>query len=401
MSQPGGSNTSDQQREALQRLARDRVLSAYGHKATPTFVEQKPAEESKPEPTPQQEAQQTMPQATQEQATANTQQNMQQYHTAWTNYYQKYYQDYYERAATNYTRAQQNQTEQARIENEKLKEHLEHEHAKQHKPLTKSQEMRNEIRRRAATNVEKVKKSRHTIPIVVGLIIVLVALFMQYNRNLIAPVVAYVSPGNISAADIVAIDPTVTVNPGPEPKLIIPKLNVGVPVHFGIPNDQWSIDQAMNTGVAHFAIPGANAFPGQIGNLVISGHSAADIYSQSPYKFIFSGLERLEVKDLIYINYESKRYTYAVTRAQVVDPSDVQALIFPTDRPVLTLITCVPIGTARNRLLVFAEQISPDPFNAETPPDNERPQPTRVEMPSNPPTFFQSLWSWLTGNGWL
>lgn len=45
----------------------------------------------------------------------------------------------------------------------------------------------------------------------------------------------------------------------------------------------------MNQGVAQFSIPGANALPGQIGNLAISGHSAGDIYSSNPYKFIFSG----------------------------------------------------------------------------------------------------------------
>ena len=66
----------------------------------------------------------------------------------------------------------------------------------------------------------------------------------------------------------------------------------------------------MNHGVAQFKISGADAMPGQIGNLVISGHSAGDIYSNNQYKFIFSGLERLVDGDLIYINYNSVRYTY-------------------------------------------------------------------------------------------
>ena len=156
---------------------------------------------------------------------------------------------------------------------------------------------------------------------------------------------------------------------------------------------------AMNNGVAHYRITGASAFPGEIGNLVITGHSAGDIYSSNPYKFIFSGLERLEEGDLIYVNYEGVRYTYSITKKQVIDPSNVQALIMGNDKPLITLVTCTPLGTSNYRLLVTGEQISPSYETATRDPDDitvETPTEETI-MPANEPSFFEGIWNWLTG----
>src|SRR5262249_31217957 len=160
---------------------------------------------------------------------------------------------------------------------------------------------------------------------------------------------------------ITEIDPTVTTEVEPDPRLIIPKINVDVPIMFGVGNDHAAQQAAMAHGVAQFSIPGASAMPGQVGNLVLSGHSSNGVVETGDYKFIFAPLERLTDGDVIYINYQSTRYTYRVTGREVVYPTDVQALVYPTTKPILTLITCVPLGTARQRLLMKAEQISPDP----------------------------------------
>ena len=207
---------------------------------------------------------------------------------------------------------------------------------------------------------------------------------------------AYVSPGNSPASEIEAIDPTITQTVSSEPRLIIPKLNIDVPIHFSIPLSD--VMASMNNGVAQYRIPGASAYPGEIGNLVITGHSAGDIYSSNPYKYIFSGLERLNDGDLIYVNYNSIRYTYKVTKKEVVEPSDVAALVVDTDKPILTLVTCTPLGTSRYRLLVTAEQISPDYDTAEKSEDLPTIDQNSDIMPSNEPSFFEGIWNWLTGN---
>lgn len=289
----------------------------------------------------------------------------QQYHSAWQNYYQNYYSDYYAKAAQNY------------LANEKLKSE-----------------------RVASGRVQQKRRAKRLFPVFVLLTIAAVFAFLQYNRLIFAPIMAYVSPNNETVAThIEAVDPNIVQTVSPEPRLIIPKLNIDVPVAFAIPlND---VNEAMNHGVAQFSIPGANALPGQVGNLVLSGHSAGDIYSSNPYKFIFSGLERLEVGDLIYVNYESVRYTYQMTKSEVVEPTDVAALIYDTQKPMLTLITCTPLGTSRYRLLITAEQISPA-FEYEdngevTDPGDYTPSDEETSMPANEPSFFENLWSGLFG----
>ena len=298
------------------------------------------------------------------QATIN--EEWQKYHSAWQDYYQNYYSNYYAKAA------------QAYLETEKLK-----------------------TERIADGSVARKHNFKRAIPFIIIAVIILTGLFLQYNRRIFAPIMAYISPdtGSVSTS-LEAVAPNLNQNVSPEPRLIIPKLNVDVPVAFGIKNSE--VNAYMNQGVAQFSVPGANALPGQIGNLVISGHSAGDIYSSNPYKFIFSGLERLENGDLIYINYNSTRYTYQMTKREVVEPTNVAALVYPTDKPMLTLITCTPLGTSRYRLLITAEQISPEYDLANVQDSEITPEPgvetdTGEAMPANEPSFFRKIWNWLTG----
>ena len=107
----------------------------------------------------------------------------------------------------------------------------------------------------------------------------------------------------------------------------------------------------------------------------------------------------MEDGDLIYVNYQSVRYTYQVSGKKVVEPTDVKSLVVESDVPMLTLVTCTPLGTSRYRLLVFAEQISPNPENAEA--VDEGDTVINVEgdngLPSSEPTLFENIWSFLTG----
>lgn len=393
-SQKGGLSSIDQQRQTAAEIARRRVLNSYSSAKT----------------------HQVAPNAgTYKQAPINT--NVQgdawrKYHTAWQNYYQKYYSDYYSKAAREYIQGEKLKEERAKRDNERLaldSTVKSTASAPQKQMITSTdreiiperaeveETLREKIKRKASDAAHKTRRHRHFVPIIAGIAVVLFILFLQYNRLIFAPIMAYVSPGNTTDDGITAIDPTITTAPGPEPKLIIPKLNIDVPVHFGISNDTATVMDAMNNGVAQFAIPGANAMPGEVGNLVITGHSAGDIYSNNQYKFIFSGLERLQAGDTIYINYQSKRYTYSVTKLDVVEPSDVQALVYSTNKPMLTLITCTPLGTSRYRLLVTAEQVDPVPeASAATEDPGDIPEGLTEVMPSNSPSFFRKIWNWLT-----
>lgn len=405
-SKTGGQASSDLQRQAAAQIARQKVLAAYAKNAqqksmsggenanTGAHLKDAPVE------------------------TKINSESWKRYHSAWQNYYQKYYSDYYSNAARDYIAKEKLKAERARIEEEEISSALaragkssddrtglnltqgsaEHSSATGKDDINEIRSfLRRRIRAKATDNAKTTRKLRKFIPLLAGVGVVLVILFLQYNRLIFAPLMAYVSPGNAPASEIEAIDPTITKPVSSEPRLIIPKLNIDVPINFDI--NVSDIMEAMNHGVAHFRISGASAYPGEIGNFIITGHSAGDVYSSNPYKYIFSGLERLEDGDLIYVNYNSVRYTYKVIKKEVVEPSDVAALVVQTDKPLITLVTCTPLGTSRYRLLVTGEQIAPSSEDAEYASiDEETPViDSGMELPANEPSFFERIWNFLTG----
>lgn len=221
-----------------------------------------------------------------------------------------------------------------------------------------------------------------------GAVVFLVLLFGFFNERFLAP---FITPSkNVSATPIV-IDPNSTAA-GPEPLVIIPKINVEVPVVYDTPTIQEKdIQKGLEGGVVHYV---TTPNPGEQGNSVIVGHSSNNILNSGKYKFAFVLLNKLEVGDTFSITKDSKRYVYKIYEKKIVKPSDLSVL-GNNDKPsTVTLITCDPPGTSINRLIVVGEQISPDPTtnvaSTAKPADN---QPTIV--PGNAP----SLWSRITG--WL
>ena len=388
----GGRSSNDLQRQAAAALARKKVLAAYA------VAQKKAAKEHRDDNARMKDELVT---------TKINSESWKKYHSAWQDYYQKYYSEYYTKAAKDYVAKERLKDAREKAEEEEVLNSLTRSSSKLGKKAgfnlgTNVNEdeddiktnLRRLVRKKATESAKNTRRKRHLIPILAGVLVVLFILFLQYNRLIFAPIMAYVSPGNAPASEIEAIDPTVTGTVSAEPRLIIPKLNVDVPVHFGIPLSD--VMSAMNNGVAHYRIAGASAFPGELGNVVITGHSAGDVYSSNPYKYIFSGLERLEDGDLIYVNYNSTRYTYQVKKKEVVEPSNVAALVTNADKPTLTLVTCTPLGTSRYRLLVTAEQISPSYEKAEEA-EQYTPSTESEALPSNEPSFFEGIWNFMTG----
>lgn len=360
-------------RDAAANIVRGQLDALYGSDATSKATPQTPVK---------QQATET------QQQTANPPQQLQEYHSAWQEYYQKYYEHYY---TSHMRRVMHEQAHNAGKAASPQSPDPEEEKAAQKQQQTEQVE---QLRQKLVSNIEKsakkARKSRHFIPISAAVCVVIVFAFLQYNRAFISNVKAYVTPGSIDPQNIV-VDPTAAVEVGPEPKLIIPKINVDVPAVYGIGYDHDSQMAAMEKGVAHFAIPGANSVPGQVGNTVLAGHSSNDFFDGGSYKFIFVQLEKLNAGDMIYANYEGKRYTYSVTKKEVVRPSEVSKLTTPTDKPIMTLITCVPIGTADKRLLVTAEQVSPDPTAASAAPSAPAAGSSYGAIPGNSATLLERL----------
>lgn len=378
------SQNETQQRDAAANVIRSRIDSLYGN--TTPVAETAPVQELSQttlqssletnNPYHRSHQEHPLPQAEQWKA----------YHSAWQQYYQKYYEQYYtqETEAHKQRLSQQSQSQQQPAV---APQPITSEPITQDEALT---ELRAKLLGKVQASATKVRKSRHFIPIVAALAVVLIFVFVQYNRVFIANVQAYVAPGSLDPQNIV-LDPTADEVVSSDPRLIIPKINVDVPVLYDVGTDNASQMAAMEKGVAHFPIPGANSHPGEVGNTVIAGHSSNDLFDPGAYKFIFAQLEKLQVGDTLYANYNGKRYTYVITRTETVKPTEVSKLIYPTDKPVMTLITCTPLGTALNRLLITAEQVSPDPTAANAAPEGSGQGGEATPIPGNSPTMFERL----------
>ncbi len=315
----------------------------------------------------------------------------QQYHSAWQDYYKQYYEKYYTGAVA---QVHQAYTDQATK--------LQHQAAQQSAAAIMDAEqealstdeamydLRAQIVNKVQESGKKVRKSRHFMPAVAAISVLLLFTVLQFNRVIIANVKAYVTPGEIDPQNII-VDPNASTVVGPKPLLVIPKINVSVPIDFTAQPDHDSQMAAMENGVSYFGVPGANSKPGQVGNTVISGHSSNDFIDGGNYKFVFALLERMKKGDIFYVNYKGTRYTYTVTRIRTVEPDDVASLTGKTTKPIVTLLTCTPLGTANYRLLVTGTQVSPDPEKAASAPTTSSSTQTTTTIPGNSPTILERI----------
>ncbi|MBP9827466.1 sortase [Candidatus Saccharibacteria bacterium] len=172
--------------------------------------------------------------------------------------------------------------------------------------------------------------------------------------------------------------------------LLIPKINVNVPVVFEASIAEAAIQKALQNGVVHYA---GTALPGERSNIVIVGHSSNDWWEPGNYKFAFALLEKLEPGDQIQFNYQKKKYVFSVNGKKVVAPNEISVLQ-PTTEPQLTLITCTPPGTSWKRLIITAKQIQPVPILPEDKKpviaDNQ-PKSEKPALPGNAPSILDQI----------
>lgn len=225
--------------------------------------------------------------------------------------------------------------------------------------------------------------------VTMGLFTVFFLLFGFFNERFITP---FIRPNtNVSATPII-IDPQANGPVGPEPKIIIPKINVEAPVVYDVPSiSEADVQKGLENGVVHYV---TTPNPGEKGNSVIFGHSSSNILNKGKYKFAFLMLKSLEKDDTFIIQKDGKRYVYKVYEKFVVSPKDLSVL-GPTDKTAtVTLITCDPPGTSTNRLIIRAEQIFPSPA------DNKASaiQPSAdTQKPNKLPSNSVSMWQRITG----
>lgn len=302
------------------------------------------------------------------------------YHQAWQNYYQKYYQNYYIAAL---------QEQQARFAKQQAEVVDSREPDGKLSQTEVQERIQSDIIDKVKSGADKAKKHWWFWPTIIAIIVILIFLFLQYNSVIAAKIASFVSPGSSSTQTII-VGTGVNQPVSDSPRIIIPKINVNAPVTYGLTSlDENTVQTALQNGPINYPVAGASALPGQRGNTVILGHSSADVFAPGNYKFIFVQLNRLTAGDLFYLDYGTTRYTYKVTETKIINPTDVGALNLGTDKPYATLVTCDPPGTIANRLLVIAEQVSPNPNDATETQSADNDSPTTIT--GKPKTLLESI----------
>ena len=94
----------------------------------------------------------------------------------------------------------------------------------------------------------------------------------------------------------------------------------------------------------------------------------------------------------MYVHYNSTRFTYRMVGREIILPTEVSKLVIETNKPMMTLVTCWPLGTSQKRLLVSAEQIAPSYDGAETQEEKvENSEANEAELPKNEDTLFDRI----------
>lgn len=249
-------------------------------------------------------------------------------------------------------------------------------------------DIRKELKKRATGN-GKLKARHHFQSLLFGLgigtLVVVITLFSFFNEYIIAP---FIQPSREVSATPLIIGSD-SISPTSTPEVIIPKINVEIPlVGFDLTStDENAVENDLEDGITHYP---TTVLPGQQGNTAFFGHSSNNIFNPGHYKFAFALLHDLVPGDTFYLTYNGTVYAYQVYDKQIVSPNDVAVLDnVPGKTATATLITCDPPGTSINRLVVWGEQVSPDPNGNAAGNNSSTSLSSSTQLPNNGP----SLWS--------
>ncbi len=134
--------------------------------------------------------------------------------------------------------------------------------------------------------------------------------------------------------------------------LSIEKINLSAPITLDVDgNNKDAYNKALENGVAQLK---GSAHPGQTGNAFVFGHSSYNSDKPGNYKEVFAKLNDLNLGDIIEIQ-SNIVYRYQIKDKRVVSAEDVTVAAQNYAIKQLTLMTCWPIGTNKERLIVVGE----------------------------------------------
>jgi sortase A len=158
-----------------------------------------------------------------------------------------------------------------------------------------------------------------------------------------APSTPHPSTPESTTTTVPSTAPKVTkvINEGdPVGQITIPKIGVNLIFVQGTARDD------LSKGPGHYP---ASPMPGQLGNAAIAGH-------RTTHGKPFYNLNELGPGDLVQIQTTYGHFTYRVYQQLIVPPTDV-SVVGPTKDAELTLTTCNPRFSARERMVIHARLV--------------------------------------------
>lgn len=135
---------------------------------------------------------------------------------------------------------------------------------------------------------------------------------------------------------------------------------------FARPVYEGTTREVLVRGVGHYV---ETVGPGEVGNFAIAGH-------RTTYGKPFNQVDKLAKGDVVLVETKDTYYVYRVTSRQIVLPSQTSVLLPVPDEPgqeaaeaVLTMTSCHPEFSARERFVVHATLDAEYPRAKGVPPD--------------------------------
>jgi LPXTG-site transpeptidase (sortase) family protein len=122
---------------------------------------------------------------------------------------------------------------------------------------------------------------------------------------------------------------------------------------------EWSLlEEQMQIGLLYGAVAYPHSSRPGAGPLVIAGHSSppTERATESQYGSVFAHLPDVSIAEEIVLTDGEEKFRYAVTEMFIVASTDTSILDLTRLAPdTLTVITCYPVGTTRQRFVVRAK----------------------------------------------
>lgn len=131
----------------------------------------------------------------------------------------------------------------------------------------------------------------------------------------------------------------------------IPSIEANVPIVISPSMQDDDVLKTLDKGAALYP---NGVLPGRLGNTFISAHSTGEPW-KGKYRFAFLKIDALEDGHIMHVDYNGARYTYRISRTEIIEPNPNTRITSDRPMPTITLMACWPLWSTSQRMLVHGE----------------------------------------------